>query len=176
MSKMYAMVGEFASPEELMNAAIAVREKGYRKVEAYSPIPIEGLADVLDFDDPRLPWSVFIMGVLGCATGFGLETWTATMNYPWNVGGKPYFSWPNFIPVAYELTILFSAFTAGLGMLILNGLPRLHHPIFNTPRFERASSDLFFLAIEAKDGLFDREETAQMLQDLGAQLVSEVEK
>ncbi len=176
MSNIYGLVAEFDSPDTLLRGAEAAREAGYRKMEAYSPFPVHGLSEVMGHDDPRLPWAVFIMGVIGCATGFGLESWTAAVNYPFNIGGKPYFSWPNFIPVAYELTILFAAFTAGLSMLILNGLPRYHHSIFNTPRFERASSDLFFLCIEARDGKYDAEETTQFLENLGAQLVSEVEK
>ncbi len=176
MSSLYGIVAEFTTAEDLLYAAEAAREAGYRKMDAYSPFPVHGISEVLDFDDARLPWLVFIMGAAGCATGFVLQVWTAVFNYPWNIGGKPLFSWPDFIPIAYESTILFAAFTAGLGMLLLNGLPRFYHPIFNTPRFERATSDLFFLCIEVRDAKFDREETAHFLHTHGAHIVSEVEK
>lgn len=167
-------MAEFDNPDDLLRAAEAAREAGYRKMDGYSPYPVHGLAEILEFHDWRLPWMIFIMGVVGCASGYFMQYYTSAIDYPWNVGGKPYNSWPQFIPITYELTILFAAFTAGLGMLALNGLPRPYHPVFNVPRFERASSDLFFLCIESKDGMFDIEGTAEFLTGLGSKMVSEV--
>jgi hypothetical protein len=176
MSILYGLIAEFNDPHDLVHAAEAAREAGYRKMDAYTPFPVHGLAEAMHFDDWRLPWMIFFAGVAGAATGFGLQVYTSCFDYPWNVGGKPNFSWPQFIPITYELTILFAGLTAVFGMIALNGLPRPHHPIFNAPRFERASSDLFFLCIEAADGLFDREGTEQFLRSLGPQAVSEVDE
>jgi hypothetical protein len=171
---LYGLVAEFDDPHDILHAAEAAREAGYRKLDAYTPFPVHGLAEALEFDDWRLPWLIFIAGITGGFTGLALQTYTSVIEYPWNVGGKPYFSWPQFIPVTFELTILFSAGAAVLGMLGLNGLPRPHHPIFNAPHFERASQDRFFLCIEARDGMFDRERTEEFLLNLGPQRVSEV--
>ncbi len=172
---LYGLVAEFDDPDALVRAAAAAREAGFRRMDAYTPFPVHGLAEALEFDDWRVPWIIFIGGLIGAATGFGLQCYTSLWDYPWNVGGKPDFSWPQFIPITFELTILFGSFAAFFGMLGLNGLPRPHHPIFNAPRFDRASQDLFFLCIEARDGLFDREETEQFLLNLGPRAVSEVE-
>lgn len=172
---LYGLIAEFNDPNDLLRAAKAVRAAGYRKIDAYSPFPIHGLAEELHFDDWRLPWGIFLAGIIGAATGLGLQYYTSVIDYPWNVGGKPNFSWPQFIPIIFELTILVASLFAVFGMIVLNGLPRLHHPIFNAPRFERASQDLFFLCVEAADGLFDREGTEEFLRNLGPQRVSEVE-
>jgi len=172
---LYGLVAEFDDPQDLLRAVEATREAGFRKMEAYTPFPIHGMAEALDFEDFRVPWLIFLAGCAGAVTGLALETYTSVIDYPWNVGGKPFFSWPQFIPVIFELTILFAAGAAVLGMLGLNGLPRLHHPIFNAPRFDRASQDRFFLCIEARDGMFDRERTEDFLLNLGPQRVSEVE-
>lgn len=174
-STLYGLVAEFNDPHDLVRAADAARKAGYRKMDAYTPFPVHGLADVMGFDDARLPWAIFFAGIAGAGTGLALQFYTSVIDYPWNVGGKPFFSWPQFIPIIFELTILFASLTCVVGMLGLNGLPRLHHPIFNAPRFERASQDLFFLCIEAGDGMFDREGTEEFLRGLGPQRVSEVE-
>jgi len=172
---LYGLIAEFDDPHDLLRATEAAREEGYRKMDAYSPFPIHGLAEALDFNDFKVPWLIFLAGCTGTFTGLLLQSYTAIFDYPINVGGKPFFSWPQFIPVMYELTILFASGACFIGMLGLNGLPRLHHPVFNAPRFDRASQDRFFLCIEARDGMFDRERTEDFLLKLGPQRVSEVE-
>lgn len=172
---LYGLVAEFDDPDTLVEAAGKVRGEGYRKVEAYSPFPIHGLAEALEFYDNKVFYATFMAGCLGAVTGVFLECWTSAVDYPMNVGGRPYVSWPSFVPVLFECIVLFSAFGALLSMLGLNGLPRPYHSIFNTPGFERASQDKFFLCIEASDPIFNRVETARFLEGLGAAVVSEVE-
>ncbi len=161
----YALVAEFDTPEALMDAAENARLAGYKKMDAYSPFPIHGLSDAIGFKSVAVPYIVFIGGICGTFTGFTLEWWTSVIDYPHNVGGKPFDSIPAFIPVAYEATILFAALSAVFGMLALNKLPKPYHSIFNTPGFERASQDRFFLAIEAKDPKYDAEATRSFLMD-----------
>ena len=169
----YATVAEFDTPERLMDAAENARLAGYKKMDAYSPFPIHGLSDAIGFKSVAVPYIVFFGGLCGTFTGFTLEWWTSTIDYPLNVGGKPFDSIPAFIPVAYEATILFAAISAVFGMFALNGLPKPYHSIFNTPGFERASQDRFFLAIEVKDRLYDPEATRQFLMDQKPLNVSE---
>ncbi len=171
----YAVVGEFDDADTLVAAAAKARGEGYRKVEAYSPFPVHGLAEALEVTDSRIFFIVFVMGCIGFCVGVGLEVWTSAVDYPMNVGGRPYVSWPSFVPVIFECTVLLAAFGAVIGMLGLNGLPRPYHSIFNTPNFDRASQDKFFLAIEAADKRFDRDETTRFMKVLGATAVSEVE-
>jgi len=171
----YAIVGEFDDADTLVAAAAKARADGYRKVEAYSPFPVHGLAEALEVNDSKVFYITFIAGLLGFLGGCALEAFTSAVDYPMNVGGRPYISWPQFVPVAYECTILAAAFGAVLGMLGLNGLPRPYHSIFNTPNFERASQDKFFLAIESVDRRFDSGRTAAFLKGVGATTVSEVE-
>lgn len=171
----YAIVGEFDDADTLIEAARRVRSEGYRKVEAYSPFPVHGLAEALEVTDSTVFVITFLAGVAGFIGGCFLEAWTSSIDYPMNVGGRPYVSWPSFVPVAYECTILAAAFGALLGMLGLNGLPRPYHSIFNTPNFDRASQDKFFLAIEAADRRFDPNRTADFMKSVGATAVSEVE-
>ena len=171
----YGLMAEFHSPAEVVEAAHKVRAAGYRKVDAYSPYPIEALSEALHFHTSKLPLLVLIGGVLGLVGGFGLEYWASVIEYPMNIGGRPFFSWPAFIVPAYETTILFAAGAAVLGMLALNGLPEPYHPVFNVPGFALASRDKLFLCIEAADAKFDRAETARFLKGLGASDVSEVE-
>jgi hypothetical protein len=175
-SFLYGLMAEFDSPTELVAAARRAREVGYRKMDGYSPFPIEELAEALGFHYNRLPWLVLAGGIAGAVFGYGLQYWTSVIDYPLNVGGRPLHSWPSFIVPTFETTILFAALTAVLGMLALNGLPRPHHPVFNAPRFALASRDSFFLCIEAEDPKFDRELTARFLETLGASQVSEVER
>lgn len=172
---LYGLIAEFASPGELVSAARRAREAGYRKMDAYTPYPIHELTQALALPRTRLPLIVFVGGVLGCATGLLMQWFATTVHYPVNVGGRPLASWPSFIPITFELTVLFAAIAAVLGMLALNGLPMPYHPIFNAPRFALASRDRFFLCIETKDPLFDREKTGRFLATLGARVVSEVE-
>jgi hypothetical protein len=171
----YGLLAEFHSPGEVVAAAKKVHEAGYRKVDAYSPFPIEELVEALELHHSRLPFIVLLGGIAGLLAGFGLEYWAATVAYPFSVGGRPFFSWPAFIPAAYETTILFAAGSAVLGMLALNGLPQPYHPVFNVPAFALATRDRFFIAIEATDPRFSRTETRAFLLGLGTTDVYEVE-
>ena len=172
---LYGLLAEFDDADALVEAAKRVHADGYRKVDAYSPFPIEPVWEAFHADDRRVQLFVLIGGITGCLAGFGLCYWTQVIAYPLNIGGRPFNSWPSFIPVTFETTILFAAFTAVLGMIALNGLPMPYHPVFNVPRFSRASQDGFFLAIEAADPKFDRSRTFEFLKNLGAKEVNEVE-
>jgi ActD protein len=174
--QLHGLMAEFASPEELLAAAHRAREAGYRKMDAYSPFPIEGLAEALAFPKTRIPLLVLLGGLAGLSLGYGMEYWISVIDFPVLVGGKPYHSWPAFIPVAYELTILLASLTAAISMLALNGLPMPYHPVFNVPRFALASNDRFFLCIEATDPRFDREHTWKFLEESHPYQVSEVEE
>jgi hypothetical protein len=172
---LYGLLAEFHDPTSLVAAARRATETGYREVDAFTPVPVHGLDEALRFRDRRVALLVLIGGVLGAATGFGLQTWIHTVAYPMNYGGKPAFAWPAFIPVTFELMVLFAAFAAVFGMLALNGLPMPYHPVFNAPRFALASRDRFFLVIEAADPKFDRRATREFLNSLGPYEVTEVE-
>lgn len=172
---LYGLLAEFASPAELLAATRQAREAGYRRLDAFSPFPVDGLAEALDVHERRLPLIVLVAGLLGGAVGFGLQYWVSVVAYPLNVGGRPLNSWPAFIPVTFELTILAAALATVLGMLALNGLPMPYHPVFNAPRFVFATRDRFFLCIEASDPQFDREKTRRFLEQLGAREVVDVE-
>lgn len=174
--RLYGLVAEFDDPDAVVSAASAAFDAGYRRMDAYSPFPVHGLADAIGFRDNRVPWMIFFCGLAGASGGLLLQWFTSAVDYPWNVGGKPFFSWPAFIPVTFECTILLAAFGAVFGMLAMNGLPRPYHSIFNAPRFERASQDRFFLCIEADDPRFDVTETARFLRGLAPLNVAEVER
>lgn len=174
-SRLYGLIAEFDSPQALMDGVRDAYEHGFRHMDAFSPFPIEGLAEEMGFTHNRLPLLVLIGGILGLLGGYGLAYWTSVIAYPINVAGRPFHSWPAFLPVTFETTVLFAAFTAVLGMLALNGLPQPYHPVFNAPRFALASKDRFFLLIESRDLLFDLEKTRRFLEGLDARLVSEVE-
>ena len=171
----YGLLAEFDTPTQLVTAVRKARAEGYRVMDAYSPFPIEEMHEALHFHDRRLPLIVLIGGICGGLGGYLLEYWTSVIDYPINVGGRPLHSWPAFIPVTFETTVLFAAFAAVLGMLALNGLPMPYHPVFNVPRFALASRDQFFLCIEAIDPHFDRVITRRFLERLDPQSVSEVE-
>jgi hypothetical protein len=171
----FAMVAEFDSPDELLSAAEKARFEGYSKMDAYSPFPIHGLSDAIGFRDSKVPFMVFIGGLCGATFGFTLLWYTASIDYPLNVGGKPFNSLPSFVPITFECTVLWSALTAVFGMLALNKLPKPYHPIFNTPGFQRASQDRFFLSIEATDPKFDSDETKKFMATLHPISVNEVE-
>jgi hypothetical protein len=157
------MVAEFDSPDQLLKAANAAREAGYKKMDAYSPFPIHGLSDAIGYHHNVVPWIMALGGLTGTCTGLFLQWYTASVDYPLNIGGKPLMSLPMFVVVMFECTILFSALTGFFGMWMLNGLPRYHHPIFSAPNFERATQDRFFLCIEAQDPNFDQEAVRTLL-------------
>jgi hypothetical protein len=171
----YGLMAEFHTPHEVVEAARQVHGAGFRKVDAYSPYPMEELSEALEHHHSPLPKMVLGGGLVGLAAGLGLEYWASVIEYPMNIGGRPFFSWPAFLVPAYETTILFAAGTAVLGMLALNGLPQPYHPVFNVPGFALASRDKFFICIEATDPKFDRAGTRAFLAGLGATEVSEVE-
>ena len=173
---LYGLIAEFETPGALVAAAGRAREVGYRKMDAYTPYPMHELHKALGLPRSKLPLLVLVGGVTGCATALLMMWFSATIHYPLNVGGRPLASWPAFIPITFELTVLFASGAAVLGMLGLNGLPMPYHPVFNAPRFALASRDRFFLCIEAKDPLFNLERTAKFLEGLGAHVVSEVEE
>jgi len=170
----YGLMAEFESPTALAAAARTVREQGYRRVEAYSPFPIEEVNEALGLHHNRLPMLVLMGGILGGLTGYLMQYYLAVIDFPINIGGRPLHSWPSFIIITFELTILFAALTTVLGLLGLCGLPMPYHPVFNVPRFALASRDRFFLCIESRDPLFDRRQTAEFLASLDPREVSEV--
>jgi Alternative complex III, ActD subunit len=171
----HGLLAEFTEPNELIAAARATHDAGYTRVDVYTPYPIEEVSEALHLKRSGLPLLVLIGGILGGCAGFGLQYWVATMAYPINVGGRPFNSWPAFIPITFETTVLVAALFAVLGMLALNGLPMPYHPVFNVPRFALASRDRFFLCIEATDPQFDREGTRRFLERLVPRTVSEVD-
>jgi len=170
----YGLMAEFEDPNALVAAAHRAHHEGYRRMDAYSPFPIEELHEALGVHHTKLPLIVLIGGLIGCLGGYSLEYWAATIAYPLNVGGRPLHSWPAFIPVTFECTILAAALAAVFGMLALNGLPTPYHPVFNVPRFALASRNRFFLCIEARDGQFDVEETRRFLETLSPREVTTV--
>jgi hypothetical protein len=175
-SNLYGLMAEFATPDELLAATQRAYAGGYRHMDAYSPFPVDGVAEALGFQHTRLPLLVLIGGILGCLGGYLLQYWIAVVDYPINVGGRPFHSWPAFIVVTFELTILVAALFAVLGMLALNGLPMPYHPVFHVPRFALASRDRFFLCIETRDPQFEPEKTRQFLEGCQPYAVSEVER
>jgi len=174
--ELYGLVGEFDTPKQLMDAARKVREAGYRRMDAYVPFPVEGLSEALGLSRKhnQVPLLTLIGGLGGGLTGFFFQLWASAWSYPMNIGGRPLNSWPAFIPVTFELTVLGASTFAVFGMLALNRLPQPHHPLFNMARFKRASVDKFFLCVEAHDPKFHLVETARLLQSTNAQHVTEV--
>jgi ActD protein len=175
-SHTYGVVAEFETAEQLIQAAERTRSAGYRRFEAYAPFPVEGLSEAMALKRNAVPLITLIGGLAGGLGGFFFQYWVSAIAYPLNIGGRPYNSWPAFIPVTFELTVLGAALSAVFGMLALNGLPRPHHPLFNVHRFSKhATSDRFFLCIEARDPKFHLADSARFLQGLHATHVSEVE-
>jgi hypothetical protein len=170
----FGLLAEFVAAEELVAAAAATHEAGYREVEAYSPMPVHGLSEAVGFPRSRMPLLVLIGGIVGCLCGWALQYFITVIDYPLNVGGRPLNSWPSFVPVIFEMTVLFAALSAVLGMLAMNGLPRPHHPLFAIPQFDRATQDRFFLCIRRSDPMFQWEATREFLQRLGAREVIDV--
>jgi hypothetical protein len=173
-SPVYGLLAEFDDPNALVAAAYRAHFEGYRRMDAYSPFPIEELHEALGLPPTRLPLIVLIGGLVGAIAGYGLQYWVSVIENPLNIGGKPLHSWPAFIPITFETTILLAALSAVLGMLALNGLPMPYHPVFNVARFALASRNRFFLCIEARDAQFDLEATRNFLQTLNPREVSTV--
>jgi hypothetical protein len=171
----YGLLAEFDDPNSLVQAAKRVYAAGYRRIDTFSPYPIEEAWEAIGHHDRRLSKIVLAGGLTGLLTGIGLQEWVHELAYPINIAGKPLNSWPQFVPVCFELTILFAALSAVLGMIILNGLPAPYHPAFNVPRFERASRDKFFLLVESDDPKFDRQATLEFLKGLNPSEINEVE-
>ena len=171
----YGLMAEFDSPETLLTAARRAFTAGFRRMDAYSPFPVDGLAEAIGFPHTRVPLIVLIGGLIGCLGGFYLQYWVAVIDYPINIGGRPLNSWPSFIPVTFELTILIAALSAFFGVLALNRLPMPYHPVFNVERFELASRNRFFLCIEASDSKFDLDHTRRFLDEIGSLVTYEVE-
>ena len=171
----YGLMAEFATPEQLLEAAQHTHDAGYRRIDAFAPFPIEGLAHAVGFHRSRLPLVVLLAGIVGGCSGFFLQYYAAAVSYPLNVGGKPYNSWPMFIPVTFEMTILFASLAAVFGMLAMNGLPTPYHPVFNVRRFALASRDRFFLCIKARDPMFDPDLTRNFMMTLNPREVVDIE-
>jgi hypothetical protein len=172
---LYGIMAEFDNPSDLVAAARRTHEAGYRRINGYSPYPIEELDEAIGFTRTSLPLIVLIGGILGGLGGFFMQYWMEVIDYPLNVGGKPFNSWPAFIPITFECTVLVAAFAAVFGMLALNKLPQPYHPVFNAPNFALATRDKFFLVIEANDPKFRHAEAKQFMNTLGAMDVNDVE-
>jgi hypothetical protein len=173
---LYGLMAEFEHAEELLEAARRTHQAGYRRIDAYSPMALEGLSEAIGFPRTRLPIIVLVGGIVGAVSGYFMQYYASVIAYPIIVGGKPLHSWPMFIPITFEMTILVGSLTAFLAMWALNGLPQLYHPVFNVPRFSEASRDRFFLVIEARDARFERGATRAFLESLHPQEVFDVEQ
>jgi len=171
-SRIYGMMAKFDDADAIVRAAQRAYDEGYRRMDAFTPFHIHGLAQAIGFHRSAVPLLVLIGGIVGALGGFFLQWYSATVDYALNIAGRPYNSWPMFIPITFELTVLGAALVAVLGTLALNGLPMPYHPVFNAPEFELATRSHFFLCIEVTDQKFDLEATRRFLESLGAQKVS----
>jgi hypothetical protein len=172
--KLYGLMAEFETPDQLLEAARRTRDAGYKKFDCYTPFPIHGLTAAMGVKEAKVPWTVFIMGLLGAIGAFSLQVWTSLVDYPLNVAGRDLLSWPYFIPITFEGMVLSAAFGAFFGTHIYNRMLTYYHPVFNVPQFARASSDRFFVCIESKDPKFNRDEAYRFLQSLNPISISEV--
>ena len=172
---LYGIMAEFDNPSDLVTAARQTYEAGYRRINGYSPYPIEELDEAIGFKRTTLPLIVLAGGIIGGLGGFFMQYWTEVIDYPLNVGGKPFNSWPAFVPITFECTVLVASFAAVLGMLMLNKLPQPYHPVFNAPNFALATRDKFFLVIEANDPKFEYGKANRFMHTLGAMEVNDVE-
>jgi hypothetical protein len=173
-TELYGLLAEFDNPQALLAAVRRARAEGYTRLEAYSPFPVHGLAGALGKLPSRLPLLTLLGGVLGAISGYALQYWSSVINYPLNIGGRPYHSWPAFFPVMFELAVLGAALFSVLGMLALNGLPMPYHPVFNVPEFKLASRNRFFLSVQSRDPKFDRRATRDFLATLKPYAIHEV--
>ena len=172
---LYGLLAEFDNPDDLLEAARRAHQAGYTRLDAFTPFPVEGLAEAIGFHKTRVPLIVLIGGLIGCVSGFLLQYYPNVVGYPLNIAGRPYNSWPSFIPITFELTILCAALSCVFGMLALNGLPTPYHPVFNVARFALATRNRFFLCIKARDPKFDSKETREFLAGLKAREVCDIE-
>jgi hypothetical protein len=177
-SGLYGLMAEFETPTEAVEAAKKTYAAGYRRLNAYSPFPIHELWEAIGVKRTILPYIILAGGLMGCIGGFLMQWYLLTVDYPINVGNKPMniSSWPAWVPITFELTVLLASFSAVVGMIVLNRLPQPYHPVFNVPRFALASRDRFFLAIKADDEMFDYEETKQFMESLNPREVFDVEE
>jgi hypothetical protein len=173
--RLYGLLAEFPGPEALLAACTKMRDAGFEKWDAHAPFPVHGLNDAMGIRSTRLPWLVLGGGIAGAAGGVLLQWWTNAFDYRFLIGGKPIWSFPANIPVAFELTILVAAVTTFAGMLVFNGLPRWNHPLLRNERFRRATTDRFFISVETSDPLFDGEKTDAFLRSIGGVFVERVE-
>jgi len=173
-AQLVGLMAEFENQEDLLRAARDAHSIGYRKMDAYSPFPVQGLARTLGHERSAIPLIVLAGGIAGGLGGYFMEWFAMAVDYPINVGGRPLNSWPAFIPITFELTILCAALSAIISMLVFNRLPQPHHPVFNVPEFVRASTDRFFLCIESSDPMFDRVATRNFLEKLHPSMIAEV--
>lgn len=171
----YGLLAEFDTPEALIAGIDKVQGDGYDDLDAYTPFPIHDVCEKIAKQKSKVPLLVFFGGLTGATVGFCFQWWATAVSYPMNIGGRPLFSWPAFIPATFELLILFASFSAVFGMFMLNGLPRPHHPVFNVPQFERASTDRYFLLIKASDPRFEQSVTRAALEGLGSEGVYDVD-
>ena len=171
----YGLMAEFDNPSDAVAAARRVHEAGYTKTDAFSPYPVEELSEAIGVHKTHMSLIVLIGGILGGTLGYLMQFYLATLYYPINVGGKPLHSWPAFIPITFECTVLGAGLFAVFGMLAMNGLPEPYHPVFNAPNFALASRDRFFVLVQSTDPKFDRERTAEFLRTLNAREVTDVE-
>lgn len=172
----YGLMAEFEKPDQLIHATEAAYAAGYRRMDAYTPFPIEEVSEAIHFHDDLLRRIVLVAAISGIITALTLQILGAAIDYPLNIAGRPLLSWPSFVPITFELTVLFSGIAAVLSVIVLNGLPQPYHPVFNAPNFERASIDRFFLCIESNDPQFDLSATRKFLEELHPVQVSEVEQ
>ncbi len=173
-SDILGLMAEFDTPDKLTEAARRLTDEGFEELEAFTPFPVENLNDILDNRAPLIPIIVFVVGMGAASLAFAIQYWSWSWDYPINVGGRPMFSWPAYVPVTFEVGVLSAAFAAFFGMLFLNRLPLYHHPTFEVPGFERVTSDRFFMMVGCEDECFERVDTRELLLELDALAVSEV--
>lgn len=174
IEEIFGLIAEFENPNQLVKAAKKIKHEGYDNFDAHSPFPIHGMDKAMGLKDSKLGWIVISFALIGCFGGFSLMIWSSTYAYALNIGGKPFVSIEAFIPVAFELTILFSAFSTVFGMLALNKLPMWYHPIFNSSRFKKVTSSSFFISIEAVDSQYEVDKTRDFLTSIGGKNIEEI--